>query len=83
MRSYERIAHLSSCCYLAASLQIVLMGSAEIYRFNGSGPGGILEGRDRLYPGGPFDPLGLADDPETLAGAPRVAVRSRSCCQAL
>lgn len=47
-------------------LQIVLMGLIESYRANG----GIDDdlGLDRLYPGGDyFDPLGLADDPDSFA----------------
>jgi light-harvesting complex II chlorophyll a/b binding protein 2 len=45
------------------------MGPIEGFRFAGRGAGiedDDVSG-DALYPGGPFDPLGLADDPDTLA----------------
>jgi hypothetical protein len=49
----------------APRAQVVVMGLAESFRANGAGPG--LEGLDSLYPGEVFDPLNLADDPDTLA----------------
>ena len=45
--------------------QVVLMGATKSYRA-GSAPES-LEGLDNLYPDDAFDPLGLADDPDTFA----------------
>jgi len=47
--------------------QVLLMGGAEAYRAANAAPGGFGEGLDNLHPGEAFDPLGLADDPETSA----------------
>lgn len=60
------------------ALNVVLLGAVEKFRADGAGPAGyspgvgkfdgsVFDGLDSSYPGGPFDPLGLADDPEVFA----------------
>ncbi|KAI5062230.1 hypothetical protein GOP47_0023245 [Adiantum capillus-veneris] len=45
----------------AVIAEVVLVGGAEYYRASN------LQGFDKLHPGGPFDPLGLAKDPDQFA----------------
>lgn len=62
---------------VVAAIEIGLLGAAETYRRTGEGPAGyspgggkfepsVFAGMDKLYPGGPFDPLNLGSDPEVL-----------------
>lgn len=64
--------------FVVVIVEIGLMAAVESYRKTGKGPAGyspgvgkfdseIFDGLDRLYPGGPFDPLGLANDSEVVA----------------
>jgi len=58
---------------IVVGVEVVLLGLIEGYRANNKGPGGIsfpfveVQDLDELYPGGNFDPLGLADDPDAFA----------------
>ncbi|MBF6271813.1 hypothetical protein IU460_29665, partial [Nocardia farcinica] len=47
---------------LAVIAEVILVGGAEYFRITNG-----LGFDDKLHPGGPFDPLGLAKDPDQAA----------------